>query len=226
VALAVQEFKMENVFPIKCDTGETAYNYSEYLQTAHWNNVKLELLNLKSENTKSSSKKVNGHINKDREKILIKGWRDTPIGDCALCGEKEYKMEVHHVTYKNLGHEDVKNDLALLCRCCHEHVHHYQKEHNIPLEDCLDELIEEKRDREAQHAKSCNTDKRKKNNRKQRKKKKEKPKGEKRADKKKKKKGISKPIGKPTKGLSDLDILNIAINGADKKFEFLRRLKF
>lgn len=33
---------------------------------------------------------------------------------CAVCWSKE-KLEVHHLTYENLGNEDVWNDLLTLC---------------------------------------------------------------------------------------------------------------
>lgn len=46
---------------------------------------------------------------------------------CALCGISEYqtKLEVHHVSYANLGHEDVGNDLVTVCDRCHVLLHRY-----------------------------------------------------------------------------------------------------
>lgn len=58
---------------------------------------------------------------------------------CHLCGGMKY-LNVHHVTYSNVGNEDVKNDLVTLCRKCHYMVHHIkdasQKEYNIYKSVC------------------------------------------------------------------------------------------
>lgn len=43
---------------------------------------------------------------------------------CVACGRSR-ALEVHHVTYKRLGHEDVRKDLCTLCRPCHEKIHNY-----------------------------------------------------------------------------------------------------
>lgn len=40
----------------------------------------------------------------------------------CVCCEAEKNLEVHHVTYKNLGAEEV-SDLVTLCRVCHEKLH-------------------------------------------------------------------------------------------------------
>ena len=40
---------------------------------------------------------------------------------CRMCGST-YKLQVHHITYKNLGKEEL-NDLATLCSVCHEYTH-------------------------------------------------------------------------------------------------------
>ena len=34
-------------------------------------------------------------------------------------------MQVHHVTYRNLGHEDVMKDLCTVCGSCHKKLHNY-----------------------------------------------------------------------------------------------------
>lgn len=47
---------------------------------------------------------------------------------CAMCGRplnKIKSVQVHHITYKNLGHEDVLNDLVTLCGSCHKKIHNY-----------------------------------------------------------------------------------------------------
>ena len=47
---------------------------------------------------------------------------------CCMCGRdiKHVKsMQVHHVSYKNLGDEDVMKDLCTLCGSCHIKLHNY-----------------------------------------------------------------------------------------------------
>lgn len=39
---------------------------------------------------------------------------------CFLCGATNKPLQCHHLTYQNLGHEDVNNDLVTLCKPCHE----------------------------------------------------------------------------------------------------------
>ena len=40
---------------------------------------------------------------------------------CVICG-KAKNLNVHHITYENLGAEKV-SDLVTLCRDCHEDIH-------------------------------------------------------------------------------------------------------
>ena len=44
---------------------------------------------------------------------------------CWLCGTAN-NLDVHHIHYKNLGHENLE-DLSLLCRTCHTNYHAYKK---------------------------------------------------------------------------------------------------
>jgi len=44
---------------------------------------------------------------------------------CELCGSTQ-DLEVHHLHYRNLGHEDLR-DLLLLCHDCHINRIHYDK---------------------------------------------------------------------------------------------------
>ena len=47
---------------------------------------------------------------------------------CEMCGrlEKHSKgLQIHHISYRNLGHEDVANDLICLCGRCHILIHAY-----------------------------------------------------------------------------------------------------
>ena len=40
---------------------------------------------------------------------------------CQSCGATE-RLEVHHITYKRLGNEDL-GDLIVVCRNCHQKIH-------------------------------------------------------------------------------------------------------
>ncbi len=41
---------------------------------------------------------------------------------CCKCGIDGVPLEIHHITYKRLGHEHY-SDLASLCRDCHQSIH-------------------------------------------------------------------------------------------------------
>lgn len=54
---------------------------------------------------------------------------------CKQCGITGVPMEVHHITYKRLTCENLK-DLVTLCRDCHQHIHNrygYDYNTNYPL---------------------------------------------------------------------------------------------
>lgn len=72
-------------------------SYDEYLQSEHWHRT--------------------------RQRILR---RDSHR--CRLCNAPGHKvvLNVHHRTYKDLGHED-ENDLVTLCRKCHQTFHNTGK---------------------------------------------------------------------------------------------------
>jgi hypothetical protein len=40
---------------------------------------------------------------------------------CQICGRGD-DLQVHHITYANIEHEDIYNDLITLCRRCHEDI--------------------------------------------------------------------------------------------------------
>lgn len=47
---------------------------------------------------------------------------------CVMCGRSAdhcRTLQVHHVTYRNLGHEDVMRDLCTVCGSCHKKLHNY-----------------------------------------------------------------------------------------------------
>lgn len=70
-------------------------NYEQYLKTDAWKQ-------------------------KARERLKIDDYR------CQMCGAQGNQLnplEVHHMTYHNLGHENTYKDLVTLCHCCHQGVH-------------------------------------------------------------------------------------------------------
>lgn len=47
---------------------------------------------------------------------------------CVMCLrplDKIRSVQVHHISYRNLGHEDVLADLVTLCGSCHKKIHNY-----------------------------------------------------------------------------------------------------
>ena len=45
---------------------------------------------------------------------------------CCMCGSRgtmNNKLNCHHITYRNIYHEDVYKDLLTLCENCHKSVH-------------------------------------------------------------------------------------------------------
>lgn len=50
---------------------------------------------------------------------------------CVMCDRPESKckdgLQIHHVSYRNLGDEDVFNDIVCLCPRCHRMIHKFYK---------------------------------------------------------------------------------------------------
>lgn len=47
---------------------------------------------------------------------------------CVMCGRPRDRcrvFQVHHITYRNLGHENALTDLVTLCGSCHKKIHNY-----------------------------------------------------------------------------------------------------
>ena len=55
---------------------------------------------------------------KRKDRLLIDNY------ECCMCG-RTTRLECHHVTYKRLGREDVRTDLATLCHDCHVRLHRF-----------------------------------------------------------------------------------------------------
>ena len=54
---------------------------------------------------------------------LIKKWLFQIKGEnCEICGTN-HGLQIHHLTYENLYHENIE-DLKILCKKCHSNIHH------------------------------------------------------------------------------------------------------
>ena len=46
---------------------------------------------------------------------------------CGVCGRPHMfckeGLQVHHLSYQNLGHEDIEHDIISLCGKCHKKIH-------------------------------------------------------------------------------------------------------
>lgn len=78
----------------KCSTGEVVEGYPAYLRTKHWKDFRRKILGLDRRKRKKS---------------------------CSNCRSK-YRLQVHHITYENVGNEKPE-DVAILCGKCHQ-LHH------------------------------------------------------------------------------------------------------
>ncbi len=59
---------------------------------------------------------------KKLERLAIDDYR------CVMCGRHISRcstLQVHHITYKNLGHENALADLCTVCGSCHKKLHNY-----------------------------------------------------------------------------------------------------
>lgn len=56
------------------------------------------------------------------QEVRRRFWASKLPKACYVCGNDEGPKDLHHRTYKNLGHEFLK-DLVPLCRACHDEVH-------------------------------------------------------------------------------------------------------
>ena len=46
---------------------------------------------------------------------------------CAMCGAKTENMQIHHISYDRIGHENKETDLIVLCSECHKKIHADEK---------------------------------------------------------------------------------------------------
>lgn len=59
---------------------------------------------------------------KSKHWLIVRNSIITPNTECAVCGEKNTHLQLHHKTYERIGNESV-NDLIPLCENCHKLVH-------------------------------------------------------------------------------------------------------
>lgn len=64
---------------------------------------------------------------KRSERLRLDGYK------CQRCG-RPMDLQVHHLTYNNIGHENIYTDLITLCKRCHEAVESQKREYD-PYED-------------------------------------------------------------------------------------------
>ena len=62
-------------------------------------------------------------------------WSSKLPKHCYCCGKSDIALELHHKTYKRLGHENL-NDLILVCRNCHGNIH---KLYEMRIKKCINE---------------------------------------------------------------------------------------
>ncbi len=79
-------------------------------------------------------------------------------GRCAGCGATGVTLDVHHRTYRRLGHEWL-GDLIAVCRRCHDTIHNMQRaetEKKVSVRSATSQIIRahrnKDRDRKRTHA--------------------------------------------------------------------------
>jgi len=65
------------------------------------------------------------YIKSEIWKLVVARIKKQRNNSCEICGNKKY-LQVHHLTYKNLGQEK-DEDLQLLCGACHMKQHGIEK---------------------------------------------------------------------------------------------------
>lgn len=60
---------------------------------------------------------------KAAERMSIDDYKCVMCGRPAACCRRS--LQVHHISYKNLGHENALTDLVTLCGACHRKIHNY-----------------------------------------------------------------------------------------------------
>jgi 5-methylcytosine-specific restriction endonuclease McrA len=103
----------KSTYPAELSTGEIVASYEEFLKSDHWVNKKNQYF--KSIFSKSQIKRNNFKFKR------------LNIGNCQVCNKKDYALQIHHLTYKNFGNENLE-DLRHLCKKCHKLQHEKENE--------------------------------------------------------------------------------------------------
>ena len=59
---------------------------------------------------------------KKKQRMQLDGFK------CVMCGRSIdhcKTLQVHHITYRNLGYENIRTDLCTVCGSCHKKLHNY-----------------------------------------------------------------------------------------------------
>lgn len=66
------------------------------------------------------------YLTSDEWKIKARQRAEIDNYRCCMCGSSgtmNNMLHCHHITYRNIYHEDVYKDILTLCECCHKSVH-------------------------------------------------------------------------------------------------------
>lgn len=82
---------------------------------------------------KLSRREYKGYINsEDWQKTRKRFWKSKLPKCCYVCEIKGVPLDLHHRSYKSLGHENLTH-LTLVCRECHTDIHRIQKDEGLNL---------------------------------------------------------------------------------------------
>lgn len=97
----------------KLSTSLSSLIYDERPFTSHFNNSNANMF-MSAEDKAIYLKSAQWKQLKQQRRLIANN-------KCERCLSSS-PLELHHITYKNLGNENIE-DLALVCRRCHQHIH-------------------------------------------------------------------------------------------------------
>jgi len=72
------------------------------------------------------------------------------LSKCFICGSDgkvwEEQLDPHHITYKNIGNENI-SDIVCLCEFCHDKLHERVKREGLKLENAHITIYNEREER-------------------------------------------------------------------------------
>lgn len=74
------------------------------------------------------SKEYDDYMKSDKWHSKCKQRLEIADHKCEMCGRLENNskgLQIHHISYRNLGNEDVGNELICVCGRCHLMLHRY-----------------------------------------------------------------------------------------------------